>query len=584
MTWAEPDTAPRPFDVLDALHAHARAGIVAQALGALILGLAYFRHAPLAACALWTVGWLALCLMRWRALRGYRLRRAGDAAGEQRARAAWDQSNLLGGALWGMAAVLFFPPSDVPQQIGLAVLVCALSTLLPASSYTVYLITAALGVVPLMMEVMWAGTHGATLAAVLGLVVLSAALVARSYRAAFRHLFELKGEAERLAAQLAIEKRRAEEATASRSRFYTAASHDLRQPLQALLILGDSLQRKALAPDAAALAVRLLHSVRALESLFDGLLDIGQLEAGAVQPKLGPVRLEPLYQRIGLHWRPTAFDRGLSLDFRGGDQWVQADPVLLERVLRNLVANAVACTLDGGVLVTCRPRGAERCLLQVWDTGPGIPADTLPRVFEEFFRGPTAPSGAGLGLGLTIAQGFARLMGSGLAVRSTPGRGTVFSLLLPRAAPQASTPTRAVPALASLAQRRFVVLAAHLPAVDQVVEQLRLWHAQADRIDSPMGWTTTDAGPAPDVLVLGPLPVQQQQDLLDHWQRTWPHQPAAVLLIAPARHPAIAWPRLVRLSQPLAAHRLRAALIALGPSTSGSEPVLKETPGRPKFP
>ena len=556
---AEPAAPDRPYDVLDALHAHARAGVIAQAIGALIVGLLCFRTAPLIACALWTAGWLAACLLRWQALRGYRLRRAQVPADEGRALQAWDRANLMGGALWGLAAVLFFPAAGDSVQIGLTVLVCALCLVLPASGYRVYLATAALGFLPLMLVVLVGEAHGAPLAVVLALVFLAATLVAHAYRTAFRHIFALKGEAEGLARQLAVEKRRVEEATASRSRFYTAASHDLRQPLQSLVILGESLQRQPLPPQATAQATRLLQSVRALEGLFDALLDIGQLDAGTVQPKLAPVRMEALFRRIGLHWRTTAFDRGLSLDFRGGEHWVLADPVLLERLLRNLVANAVDCTVDGGVLVTCRPRGATQCLLQVWDTGPGIPPHVLPRIFDEFYRGPASSSTRGLGLGLTIAQAFARLMGSALAVRSATGRGTVFSLQLPRARPQAAAPAAAASALLTLAGQRIAVLNAHLPSAAQVVDQLRLWHAQVETIESDGGWPAA----APDVLVLGAVPPALQQALLARWQRTWPQQPAAVLLMAAADHPAADWPRLVRLSQRLAAHRLRAALIAL---------------------
>lgn len=555
-------TTQHVFDVLDALHVHARAGLAAQAIGALIVGLLCFRTATPWACLGWIGGWVAACVLRWHALRRYRGRSALDQWDEQRALRSWDAANLVGGALWGAAALLFFPKADASVQIGLTVLVCSLCLVLPASTYRAYGLTAALGFLPLTGVVLGSEAHAASLAAVLLLVWGSALLVGHAYRTAFQQVFMLKDEAEGLARQLAIEKRRVEEATLSRSRYYTAASHDLRQPLQSLVILGESLERQPLPPQAAEQAAQLAQAVRALERLFDALIDLGQLDAGAVRARMAPVRLEPVFRRIGLHWRTTAFDRGLSLDFRGGEHAVLADPVLLERVLRNLVANAVGCTVDGGVLVTCRPRGASQCLLQVWDTGPGIAPEVLPRIFDEFYRGPAPSSERGLGLGLTIARALTRLMGSSLAVRSAVGRGTVFSLVLPRVSLQHDLPAGDTSTFTTLAGQRIVVFTEALPPASQVIDQLRLWHADAMPwpSDEPPPWS---AEAAPDVLVVGALPLEAQQRLLARCERCWSAAVPALLLMAPAGHPVAAWPRQVHLSQPLAAHRLRSALIAL---------------------
>jgi hypothetical protein len=135
----------------------------------------------------------------------------------------------------------------------------------------------------------------------------------------------------------------------------------------------------------------------------------------------------------------------------------------------------------------------------------------------------------------------------------------VFSLDFQRAGPTGEAPAAAALALLSVDGQRIAVLPAHLPPAAQVVDQLRLWHAQVETLEPDGAWPVA----APDVLVLGAMPPAQQQALLARWQRAWPQQPAAVLLMAAADHPAADWPRLVRLSQRLAAHRLRAALIAL---------------------
>jgi signal transduction histidine kinase len=405
----------------------------------------------------------------------------------------------------------------------------------PASRYGVYLATLALGFCPLMVDVVLDGRpHGLALSAVLALVYLSAAWLAWSYRRAFGQMFGLMRRTEALAGLLAEEKQRAdaarrqaEEATASRSSFFVAASHDLRQPLQALLLFADALKHQALPAETIQLVDQVDSSARSLEALFDDLLDMSQLEAGSVQVRSRPVLLESVYRSVVLHCRPLAFDRGLALDLRGGSRWVQADPVLLERMLRNLVTNAINHTTDGGVLVTCRPRGADHWRLQVWDTGCGIPDASLPLVFDQFYRGP-APRGRGLGLGLTIAQAFASLMGTRLGARSSVGRGTVFSFDLPRAdgaAAADSPPGRAQRALASLAGCGYVVVSAGLAEAEQVTEWLRAWRATVHLVRDVAAlavWAQArhaQGEPPPQGLVLGLATLEAQQAALLAWQR-----------------------------------------------------------------
>lgn len=567
------------FDVLDALHVNARGGLLAQLVGAVILALAYFRGVALWVSVAWSVVWLVSCGARWWAMHLYRARVPGDAVATERARRAWDASNLLVGAVWGLAALWFYDGGDVPQQIGLTVLVCTLCVVVPASRYGVYLATLALGFCPLMVDVVLDGRpHGLALSAVLALVYLSAVWLASSYRRAFGQMFGLMRRTEALAGLLAEEKQRAdaarrqaEEATANRSSFFVAASHDLRQPLQALLLFADALKHQALPVETIQLVDQVNSSARSLEALFDDLLDMSQLEAGAVQVRSRPVLLESVYRSVVLHCRPLAFDRGLALDLRGGSRWVQADPALLERMLRNLVTNAINHTSDGGVLVTCRPCGAEHWRLQVWDTGCGIADSSLPQVFDQFYRGP-APRGRGLGLGLTIGQAFAGLMGSRLTVRSAVDRGTVFSFELPRAEVAAvaeSTPGRAQRTVTSLAGCGYVVVSAGLTEADQVAEWLRAWRAtvhQVPDVEALSAWAHAShaQGEAPPQgLVLGLATREQQQASLQAWQHAWPASRAAAVLMAPADHPAADWPVLVRLSQPLAVHRLRACVAAL---------------------
>jgi signal transduction histidine kinase len=194
--------------------------------------------------------------------------------------------------------------------------------------------------------------------------------------------------------------------------------------------------------------VREEESVDALEGLFSELLDITRIDTGGVEVHPDSFAMGEIFRKIRLHCEPAAFEKGLNLRVRGDQHVAHADPLLVERIVRNLVGNAIRYTRDGTVLLSCRQRG-ERLLLQVWDTGPGIREEERARVFEEFYQVPgtatgTAEQKKGLGLGLAIVKRLAGLMNAPLALASQVGRGTVFTLELP-VGQEARSPTRKVP-------------------------------------------------------------------------------------------------------------------------------------------
>jgi signal transduction histidine kinase len=232
--------------------------------------------------------------------------------------------------------------------------------------------------------------------------------------------------------QAQAEQARLREHQQAQMAYFAAAAHDLRQPLHALALHGAYL---AMANRDAALqpALRQVQAcVAALDSAFAELLDLARIDLGGAPAHLQACSLAPLFERLRLNFGVIAFDKGLALGLRGAAHVVLADPRLLERVLSNLLANAIRHTDDGGVLVACRRRGAGR-VLQVWDSGCGIAAEQLGRIFEPFHQVPRRAGEAlqpGLGLGLTIARRLAQQMGGTLTVRSRPSHGTVFELLL----------------------------------------------------------------------------------------------------------------------------------------------------------
>ncbi|MFT3713349.1 MAG: ATP-binding protein [Archangium sp.] len=280
-----------------------------------------------------------------------------------------------------------------------------------------------------------------------GLFLASLGAIRQTHRA-LRDMFRLRLENQDLLASEETARRDAERANHEKSRFLAAASHDARQPLHALGLFVDTLKGRPLEPQARQLVenVELAHG--SLVSLHEGLLDLSAADSGAVIPRVRRVELSQLLKTLEAESAPRAKQRGLTLEITGPDLALMTDPDLTLRVLRNLVANALAYTERGRVLISVRRRGAK-ALLQVWDTGIGIAPADQPRIFEELFQvgNVNRNRNAGLGLGLSIVRRLARALGSDVTVRSTPGKGSVFSFTQPLAplivaAPQREAPTR----------------------------------------------------------------------------------------------------------------------------------------------
>ncbi len=238
-------------------------------------------------------------------------------------------------------------------------------------------------------------------------------------------------------------KEEAEQATQAKSRFLAAASHDLRQPTHALGMFVSRLAQLPHDDQTRQLIGNLELSVRAMQNLLDGLLDISRLEALAVQVKLGPFALSGLLAQLRHDLAQTAHDKGLQLRICDSAAWVMTDATLLYRILLNLVGNALRYTDHGGVVVACRViHAGAHVQLQVWDSGIGIAPEHQQDVFKEFYQvgNPARDRNKGLGLGLSIVQRTADLLGHPLALVSRPGVGTRFTLTLPKVAPATGTP------------------------------------------------------------------------------------------------------------------------------------------------
>ncbi len=233
--------------------------------------------------------------------------------------------------------------------------------------------------------------------------------------------------------QAAIEKTLAA-ASQSKTRLLASVSHDLRQPLQSLSLFASVLHSDSgLNPGSHLALNRLEQSVDRMGELLDAILDLAKLDVGIVADKQRPVPLDALLRELAHEMAPQADAKGLALKWVRTSAVVESDPVLLLTVLRNLVANAIRYTVHGKVVIGCRRRAGDY-EIGIYDTGVGIEEDKLELIFEEFYQvgNPSRDNSLGLGLGLSIVCRLTRLLGHRVSVRSKVGRGSAFSVTVPR--------------------------------------------------------------------------------------------------------------------------------------------------------
>jgi signal transduction histidine kinase len=513
------------IDHLLALYIQTPATLTGNLFGIVLIGALFW---PLAAPGR-LLGWLGVVSTLWlvRLAHYLRFRRQGKGgagtAGLRVWRRSWIVLVLFQGAMWGLAVWLFWGLGTPYHLLALLLIVytyCLASVQLLASQVRVFIGFLGVVLVPTIVRV--ASDTGQPfhleLALILSLMFCIAVVMARTYSNALGQAIALKSRTDEMAARLRTEnavaeeaRRAAEAASRAKTQFFAAASHDLRQPLHAMGLFAEALRQRSHDPEVASLVNSINESVDALEGLFGELLDITRIDTGGVDVNPAPVRMRDLFARLRLHFEPTAFEKGLMLSFRGGEHVAQADPVLLERILRNLVSNAIRYTDDGGVLVSCRLRQG-RLLVQVWDSGIGIAEASLPRIWDEFYqvqgnRPLQAHQRKGLGLGLAIVKRLAVLMAAPLSVRSRLGHGTVFSLEVPPG--KAPRTIEAVPGggtklpIGLTLEGRFIAVVEDDATVREgLVVLLQAWGARVvafDTVEAVEAWLQSPAAEAPDL-------------------------------------------------------------------------------------
>jgi two-component system, sensor histidine kinase len=370
-------------------------------------------------------------------------------------------SALFGGLAWGAGALWLMPAGRLDLELMVMVVVFAVASG-AVSAFGAHLPAFLVNFVPMVgLAFLRLGAPGDVLhvaLAALGpvwMVVIVA--LARQYNANVAESLRLRFENLDLVANLQREKEAAEQqralaeqANLAKSRFLASASHDLRQPVHALGLFVGALRGRPLDAEAQRLVEHIDGSVTAMDGLFAALLDISRLDAGVTQPRLAAVPVGPLLERICRDHQAEAASKGVRLDLRPCRAVVHTDPVLLGRILRNLVANAVRHTERGRILIAGRRRGS-RLSLEVWDTGPGIPQAEQQNVFQEFYQlgNPERDRTRGLGLGLAIVKRLANLLDCPLTLASRPGEGSVFKVSVPLSAEAAITTESMAPSASS---------------------------------------------------------------------------------------------------------------------------------------
>lgn len=392
--------------------------------------------------AIWTVAVTTIALLRYVILLTYKRRLNGVSGPVLRVflmRVGWAWP--AGGVVWGASMFVFFLKAPAYDQFVCIMVLVAMPAFAIGTfsanlrAFNGYVDGLALTV---LAALAWQLVNGQelpanfTTAGMLALALIYWAAVRLSGRRFYevqRANLELQFDNEALVKSLTDRTRSALDAVAVKNRFIASAAHDLRQPVHALSLYASWLVAE---PELVAqIAPKISRSTRAVNDMFDSLFDFAGLENAVLQPNLQTVDLTTLVQDLELQYAPVALERGLQFRCRAvAGLRVRSDPLLLKRLVGNLLSNALKNTVSGGVLLAVRRR-RNAVHIEVWDTGVGVAREHQQAIFQEFYRIPQPGTGEGFGLGLAIVSGLSRALGHPVGMLSRVGHGSVFWVQLP---------------------------------------------------------------------------------------------------------------------------------------------------------
>lgn len=424
------------IDKILAVHHNMPLMLAGNLLGSLPLAIALWNAtrdarivAWMAAIALWT-------LARWLHYRKLDAESAPPDCILSQGR-AYVAFAFVSGCIWGSAGVFFFHPelTGIFTFLFLTLFAMTSGSMTSLSARPVnYLAYAVPTILPITVHLFVqddAFFHWMGLASLvyLSLTLMLSLNLHRSLDRALR----LKYENRELLESLRRQTEAAEQANRDKSRFLAAASHDLRQPLHAVNLFVEGLEWKLTTKAQIHDLEHIRLGLNSLDELFGALLDISRMDAGSMPVNKTDFRIDRLLQKLAVQFTPEAVAKGLKLTVQECKHAIHSDPVLLERMLRNLLGNAIRYTAQGEVRVDCREEPGNRLCIRITDTGQGIPEQHREDVFAEFFQldNPERDRSKGLGLGLAIVRRLSRLLDHPVEMDSTPGKGTEFAIRVP---------------------------------------------------------------------------------------------------------------------------------------------------------
>ena len=344
---------------------------------------------------------------------------------------------LISGLLWGIAGYSFYLPDGGVYQAFLVIFllgIAAGSMAFLSSHLPTFFGFFILLMLPLIFRMFQEiDVPHLVMGSMMIVYILVFMVFGRNVNQVFLESILLRFDNLELVTRLTQEKDAAEKANIAKSKFLAAASHDLRQPLHALSLLAGALAERIQYEEVKGIVDKIRAAVAALENLFNALLDISKLDSGVLKPCIEDFQLQPLFDRMENDYRPEAEQKGLTFDVDDcGELVVRSDTILLERIVRNFVSNAIRYTNEGSVNLAAHPIDGQ-IAIKVTDTGLGIPEEKQRIIFDEYVQldNPERDRDKGLGLGLAIVSRIAHLLGHELHLESTEGGGSEFRVDIP---------------------------------------------------------------------------------------------------------------------------------------------------------
>jgi len=393
-------------------------------------------------------------------------------------------ATLISGLAWGAAVPLFM---DVSNPSNVIIITILLLGMLSGCLYTLSILFPLFHIFSVAVLLCYAFSMYAEqgfmiiVIAALGLGIFFAWLSHQLLGITHDLLFS-RYKIQAVSFQLGKAKELAEQASMAKTRFLATASHDIRQPLQAMALHAETLRSRLKDPENISSIQALKRSQKSMSEMMDALLDISKIDADIIQPTIDVVSMRMVITHLVNNARMMAQQKGLDIRMRVADVYVQSDVMLMKRILRNVISNAVRYTDTGEILVACRRRGGV-VMVDVWDTGKGIPANQTEKVFMEFHQldNPERDQQKGLGLGLAIVQRLTKLLpGHSIELCSRLGQGSRFRLSMPLEAHTASS-TNIEGSMASMDHfhaMRVLVIEDDLAVRQAIVSLLQSWACQ----------------------------------------------------------------------------------------------------------